>query len=135
MGLAPENTMRSFALAVELGVDAIELDVHLSRDGRLVIMHDETVDRTTDGTGAIADLDSARIWSLDAGQGERVPELAEVIASFPTVGLQIEVKDEAATTAVLDLIRSGPPRVMPTTITSFHPEVISKAAARPRGWQ
>ena len=135
MAIEPENTMRSFARAAELGVDAIELDVHLSRDGRLVIMHDELVDRTTDGTGAIADLDWAELRALDAGLGERVPELTEVWAEFDDVGLQIEVKSAAATTAVLELVRSGRPRALPTTITSFHPEVVAEASRQPRPWR
>ncbi len=135
MAVEPENTMRSFARAAELGVDAIELDVHLSRDGRLVIMHDETVDRTTDRAGAIADLDWAQLRTLDAGLGERVPELAEVWASFPEVGLQIEVKSAAATSAVLELVRAGPPRDRPTTITSFSADVVRQAVAEPGPWR
>lgn len=135
MSIEPENTMRSFARATDLGVDALELDVHLSRDGRLVIMHDELVDRTTDGTGAIADLDWAELRELDAGRGERVPELADVWAEFDDVGLQIEVKSAAATAAVLELVRSGRPRSLPTTITSFHPEVVLEASRQPRPWR
>lgn len=135
MAVEPENTMRSFATAAELGVDAIELDVHLSRDGRLVIMHDETVDRTTDGTGAIAELDWADLRRLDAGLGEQVPELAEVWASLDGVGLQIEVKSAAATAAVLELDRTSRHRGRPTTITSFDPDVVREASQQPRPWR
>lgn len=136
MAVEPENTMRSFARAAELGVDAVELDVHLSRDGRLVIMHDETVDRTTDGTGRLADLDWSDLRRLDAGRGERVPELAEVWAGFDDVGLQIEVKSAAATSAVLELARSSRRRDRPTTITSFYPDVVRAAAAeQQRPWR
>ena len=135
MAVEPENTMRSFTRAADLGVDAIELDVRLSRDGRLVIMHDELVDRTTDGIGAIADLDWSELRELDAGQGERIPGLADVWAEFDEVGLQIEVKSAAATDAVLELVRSSRPRQGTTTITSFHPAVVRTAARQPRPWR
>ncbi len=86
-GLAPENTMPSFELARSLGVDAIELDVHVSRDGALIVMHDETVDRTTNGHGRIADLSLAEIQALDASGRKgtdqtpvRVPTLDQVLA-------------------------------------------------------
>src|SRR5690625_3947121 len=78
----PENTLAAFARAVELGVDAIELDVHASRDGQLVVMHDADVDRTTDGTGAIAAMDWADIAQLDAGDGQRVPRLDDIFDSL-----------------------------------------------------
>jgi glycerophosphoryl diester phosphodiesterase len=67
MGHAPENTSASFALGLRLGADAVECDVHLSKDGRLVVMHDETLDRCTSGAGRIADRRWAQIRRLDAG--------------------------------------------------------------------
>ncbi len=73
MGVEPENTLRSFVAAQEAGLDVIELDLHLSKDGALVVMHDARVDRTTDGTGAIADKTLDELRALDAGRGERVP--------------------------------------------------------------
>jgi len=83
---APENTMASFAQGVQLGADAIELDVHLSRDGHLIVMHDPKVSRTTNGHGHIKDMTLAEIKQLDAGawfndqfRGERVPTLVEVL--------------------------------------------------------
>ena len=79
-GVLPENTLAGFRYAIELGVDYVECDVHLSRDGQLVVMHDATVDRTTDATGAICDLDFNRIRALDAGEGEQIPTLDEVLA-------------------------------------------------------
>ena len=86
-GLAPENTLPSFDLAHALGVDAIELDVHLSRDGIPVVIHDETVDRTTNGHGRVADLTVAELTALDAGTLSgtastiaRIPTLAAVLA-------------------------------------------------------
>ncbi|HIE27612.1 TPA: glycerophosphodiester phosphodiesterase, partial [Candidatus Poribacteria bacterium] len=71
-GVEPENTIRGFRYALELGVDYAECDVHLTKDNHLIVMHDETVDRTTNSTGAIRNLTFAEIRSLDAGKGERV---------------------------------------------------------------
>src|SRR5437868_7957496 len=65
--LAPENTLAAFRNAIRLGADYVEIDVRATRDGHLVIMHDSTVDRTTNGSGAVRDLDFATIRSLDAG--------------------------------------------------------------------
>lgn len=129
----PENTMRAFRRAVELGVDALELDVHLSSDGHLIVMHDKTVDRTTNGSGAIGETTFADIRSLDAGKGERVPEFGEVWREFREIGLQVEVKDAKATSAVLELIRSDP-RPGATMITSFLPDVVAQAIAEDGPW-
>ncbi len=91
-GLAPENTLAAFARAVELGVDAVELDVHVV-ESRLVVIHDDDVDRTTDGRGALADHGLAGLRGLDAGGGERIPLLEEVWAMLPaTVGVNVELK-------------------------------------------
>ncbi len=75
----PENTLRAVKRALELGVDAVEVDVRRTRDGHLVLMHDPTVDRTTNGRGRVRDLTLAEIRRLDAGKGERVPTLTEVL--------------------------------------------------------
>ncbi|HEX4925837.1 MAG TPA: glycerophosphodiester phosphodiesterase family protein [Bdellovibrionales bacterium] len=89
MLFAPENTLAAIEKAIELGATSIELDVRQTRDGAFVIMHDATVDRTTDGTGAVRELSLAEIKSLDAGikfgaeyQGERVPTLSEALAAL-----------------------------------------------------
>lgn len=78
-GEQPENTLKGFRYALDLGVDYVECDVHLTRDGHLVVIHDATVDRTTNGHGAISALSLDRIRSLDAGEGERVPAFDEVL--------------------------------------------------------
>jgi len=85
-GHAPENTMPSFRKALELGADWIELDVHITKDGRLVVIHDDSVDRTTDGSGLIASLTWDEIRHLDAGSwydpaftGAHIPLLEEVL--------------------------------------------------------
>ncbi|BBD08306.1 glycerophosphodiester phosphodiesterase [Desulfovibrio ferrophilus] len=100
----PENTLAAFEAALEAGADGIELDVTLSRDGRLVVIHDETLDRTTDGTGPVSALDWDELGDLDAGRwfdeafaGQRLPSLSEVL---DVVGgkmlVNIEIKPEAA---------------------------------------
>ena len=89
----PENTLASFRSAIELGVDMIECDVHLSADGELVVIHDHTLDRTTDGTGLVARHRLADLRRLDIGGGERLPVLAEVCElARERVGLCVEVK-------------------------------------------
>ncbi|MEW6359131.1 MAG: glycerophosphodiester phosphodiesterase family protein [Planctomycetota bacterium] len=92
-GIYPENTVLAFRKAVALGVDMIEFDVWPTKDEHPVVMHDEKVDRTTNGKGAIADLTLDEIRALDAGSGERVPTLAEAVAAIPnTILLNIHVK-------------------------------------------
>lgn len=110
-GLAPENTMVGFRRAAAVGVDVLELDVRLTRDGEVVVMHDATVERTTDragpGPGLVSELTFAQLSELDAGyrftpdggqtfpyrgQGVRVPRLAEVLESFPDHLLTVELK-------------------------------------------
>jgi len=89
----PENTLASFRSAIELGVDMIECDVHLSADGELVVLHDHTLDRTTDGTGLVGQRTLAELLRLDAGGGERLPVLAEVCElARDRVGLAVELK-------------------------------------------
>lgn len=85
-GHAPENTLAAFRKGLALGADGIECDVHMSRDGHLVVIHDETVDRTTDGTGRVGDLDLSALQALDAGSwydaafaGERIPTLSQLV--------------------------------------------------------
>lgn len=89
----PENTLASFRSAIELGVDMIECDVHLSQDGELVVIHDHTLDRTTDGSGLVVAKTLRELRELDAGAGERIPVLAEVCElARPSVGLCVEIK-------------------------------------------
>jgi glycerophosphoryl diester phosphodiesterase len=100
-GNYPENTLIAFQKALEIGVDEIELDLYLTKDDRLIIMHDSTVDRTTDGTGAISELTLAEIKALDAGgvfgeqfRGERVPTWEEALELVQgKVGLNVHLKE------------------------------------------
>jgi len=108
----PENTLRGLKYALSLGVNSAEVDVHLSNDEQLIVMHDATVDRTTDGTGKVADLTLAQIKSFDAGQGEPVPTLQEVIDIFRAAWQQerhtlllIELKGEGTAAPTVDAVR------------------------------
>ncbi|KAA6223110.1 glycerophosphodiester phosphodiesterase [Streptomyces albofaciens JCM 4342] len=105
MGVEPENTLRSFVRAEREGLDVIELDLHLSKDGALVVMHDADVDRTTDGTGPVADRTLAELRDLDAGYGERVPVFEEIVDAV-RAPLQAEIKDVAAARALVDVLRA-----------------------------
>jgi glycerophosphoryl diester phosphodiesterase len=99
-GHAPENTMSAFHNAFEMKADYLELDVHVSKDGELVVIHDPTVDRTTNGTGYVKDLTLEELKNLDAGSsfapefaGEKIPTLSEVLDEFRgKIGILIEIK-------------------------------------------
>ena len=122
----PENTMAAFRRAVELGVPGIELDVHLSADGVPVVLHDETVDRTTGETGPVASWTADQLAAMDAGGGEGIPTLREVIDLV--VGrtmLNIEVKAAAAADAVLALVEQSPN--LNWAISSFDWDVLRHA--------
>jgi glycerophosphoryl diester phosphodiesterase len=104
----PENTLRSFRRAIELGADMSELDVHLSKDGQVVVIHNATVDHTTNGHGAVRELTLTELQSLDAGKGEAIPTLQQVIDLVRSKqGLYIELKGEGTPPAVVDLLRKN----------------------------
>ncbi|KUN78190.1 MULTISPECIES: glycerophosphodiester phosphodiesterase [Streptomyces] len=126
MGVEPENTLRSFVAAEEAGLDVIELDLHLSKDGALVVMHDPDVDRTTDGTGPIADQTLAELKTLDAGRGERVPVFEEVLDAV-TLPLQAEIKDVQAARALAEVLRDRD-LVGRVEVSSFHDEAVAEMA-------
>ncbi|WP_406425397.1 glycerophosphodiester phosphodiesterase [Streptomyces sp. NBC_01589] len=126
MGVEPENTLRSFVHAERAGMDAIELDLHLSKDGALAVMHDADVDRTTDGTGLIAEKTLAELRELDAGQGERVPVFEEVLDAVRSP-VQAEIKDVAAARALADVMRRRD-LVDRVEVLSFHDEAIAEIA-------
>jgi Glycerophosphoryl diester phosphodiesterase len=126
MGVEPENTLRSFVRAEQAGMDAIELDLHLSKDGALAVMHDADVDRTTDGKGPIAEKTLAELRALDAGQGERVPVFEEVLDAVSSP-VQAEIKDVAAARALADvMLRRG--LVGRVEVSSFHDEAVAEIA-------
>jgi glycerophosphoryl diester phosphodiesterase len=118
-GLLPENTMPSFRRAVADGADVLELDVHATRDGVVVVIHDDTLDRTTDGTGRVRELTFDELSRYDAGarfgadvgfpcrgRGIRVPALEELLDELPAVPLNIEIKqaEPAIEDAVVSLL-------------------------------
>lgn len=141
--LWPDNTMLAFRNAVELGVDALEMDVHATADGTLVVIHDDTVDRTTDGTGLVKELTLEEIRSLDGayrwphhvetdehpyrGQGVRIPTLEEVLREFPDMPMTIEIKqaDPPIVTAFGELLQRYD-REPNTIVASFHPSVMEE---------
>ena len=105
-GVTPENTLEGFQYAIDLGVDMVECDVHLTWDHRLVVMHDATVDRTTNGTGAIRRMRLEAVRSLDAGAGRRVPTLSEVLDCVrDRVHLLCELKGEDSADPSAELVR------------------------------
>jgi glycerophosphoryl diester phosphodiesterase len=120
-GLAPENTLAAFRQAVDdWDADMIELDVHATADGECVVIHDPTVDRTTDGTGPVAAMTLAELRRLDAGyrftpdggrsfpfrgQGVRIPTIGEVLEALPQTRLTVELKTGAAQRPLFEAVR------------------------------
>lgn len=95
-GKYPENTMAAFKGALTLDIDQIETDVRVTKDGELVLIHDATVDRTTNGSGLVIDYTFEELRKLDAGNGEQIPtlvELMELVKDHPTITLDIELKE------------------------------------------
>lgn len=105
-GYEPENTLASFQKAISLGVDIIELDVFVLKTGEVVVLHDETVDRTTDGSGKITDYSFEKLRKLDAGEGEKVPLLTEVLDLIhKRIPINIEMKGSGIAAPVAKIIR------------------------------
>jgi glycerophosphoryl diester phosphodiesterase len=117
--LAPENTLAAFRNAMDVWeADMLELDVHLTRDREVVVIHDPTVDRTTDGTGAIAELTMAELERLDAGyhfldlegnpsfrgRGVRIPRFEDLLTALPEVRFNVELKAAAAARPLVEVI-------------------------------
>ncbi|MDI6897355.1 glycerophosphodiester phosphodiesterase [Methanocella conradii] len=107
-GQAPENTLLSFERAIRTGVDWIELDVRRSRDGVLVVIHDEMVDRTTDGSGRVSDMGFGELERLDAGAGQRIPSLQQVVdLAKGRVKMDIEIKEKGIEEDVVNTIKKN----------------------------
>lgn len=143
-GLAPENTVASFDLALEQGAEAVEFDIRLTADGVAVVFHDPTLDRTTDQTGPIAALPLAALTEVDAGarftpdgiafpfrgQGVRIPTLREVLARYPNLPMLIELKvAEAVTVVRQELVRARAERR--GVVASFLSGVVHEFMAPP----
>lgn len=105
MGYAPENTLKSFKKAIELKVDAIELDVHICKSGEIVVIHDKKVDRTTNGSGYVKEKTFDELRNLNAGDGEKIPLLSEVLDLINRkVKINIELKGDNTAKPVSELI-------------------------------
>ena len=132
-GLAPENTLRAFSKALEIGVDGVELDVRGTFDGKLVVLHDRTLDRTTDKTGFIHQMSLAEIQEADAGawfdtsfSGEKVPTLVESLDLIKEAAITVlEVKDEWVSVEVVRAIHYTQ-SVSSVIVISFHASVLSE---------
>ena len=144
-GVWPGNTMFAFEQAVQIGADVLEMDAHITKDGHIVLMHDEEVDRTTDGAGLIEDktleelkrLDAAYGWSIDdgktfpyRGQGIQAPTLEEVFQRFPQMRYVIEIKltNNPIDKPLCDLIRQYNMQDK-ALIGSFHDEAMKNFRA------
>jgi len=143
---APENTFAAFDLAIEMGARHLELDVHFSSDGHLVVIHDDTVDRTTDGSGPVTNRSLAALTALDAGawfdprfKGERIPTLGAVLERYWGAHLHVELKGHSAGLAqrAVDMIRSSG-LATNVTVTSFQKAKLEETRAYapelPTGW-
>ena len=148
-GHAPENTLAGIRRARALGIGWVEFDAKLTADGRCILFHDETLDRTTDGAGRVAALTAAEVARLDAGSwfgadfaGERVPGLAQALATVTELGLRpdIEIKacpgreTETARAVIAEARASWPGSAPPPLITSFKSECMAVARDAAPDW-
>lgn len=137
-GYCPENTMASFRRAIDMKADLLELDVHLSKDGELIVIHDHSIDRTTNGMGKVSDytLEELRRW--DAGswfdiqfEGEKIPSLREVLElSKGKAGLLIEIKNPLLNPEIelklADELKANGVELTEVIVQSFDSEVIER---------
>jgi glycerophosphoryl diester phosphodiesterase len=118
----PENTLPAFELAIEQRADVVECDVRATSDGALLIMHDATVDRTTSGTGELRSMTAAEARELDAGDGERIPDLGEVLAlAAGRVRVNVDLKEADIVDDAIAAVRAAGAEGQVTFI-SFLPE-------------
>ncbi len=123
-GLEPENTLRSFARALDIGVDAVELDVYCV-EGRLVVIHDETLERTTNGHGYVASTPFDVLRTLDAGEDERIPTLDEVLALVGGRAIvNVELKGDGSAAPVAQCISAH--TGVQTLVSSFHHRELAR---------
>ena len=139
-GISPENTLFAYKRAIDLGVDMLELDVRSTSDGKIVVLHDSTVDRTTDGKGAVADLTFEQVRKLDAGfrwtndggktfpfrgKNLQIPTLGEVFEAFPEIRINIEPKYEnpSPVKPLCDLLKEFK-RTDKVIVGSFRDEIL-----------
>ncbi|TET25152.1 MAG: glycerophosphodiester phosphodiesterase [Candidatus Bathyarchaeum sp.] len=122
----PENTLRSFQKAIELGVDAVELDVRKTKDNEIVVIHNVDVNKTTDGSGSVSELTLEEIKRFVTEKGEKIPTLEEVLDSVgKRVKILVELKETGIEEQVLGLIR-GKGLIENVVIISFHEDALRK---------
>jgi glycerophosphoryl diester phosphodiesterase len=123
--LAPENTLRAIELAIEFGLDLVEVDVYLSRDGEVVVTHDKDLRRLAGRSDAVADLTAADLGRVDLGQGQGVPRLADVFAvTRGHIGVYVELKGVQTGGALGRLVRSGAAEGVELISGSFEPTLV-----------
>ncbi len=129
---APENTLAAIRAGISLGVDFIELDIQSTRDDRLIVIHDQSVDRTTNGTGFVSDLTGAQVQALDAGEGESVPTLEAALAAINShAGAMLEVKAPNLGPAIYQTVQAAH-FTSPVIYASFlHAEILAIHALDP----
>jgi glycerophosphoryl diester phosphodiesterase len=132
----PENTLLAFRQAIEQGVDMLELDVHSTADAHLVVIHDRTLERTTNGQGYVNELTLQELRQMDAGQGEKIPLFEEVIQLAREAGIRlcVEIKgivgeEELALPAVIVRALEATDFLSQTVLTSFSPKALLRAKA------
>lgn len=122
----PENTLRAFERAIEMGATMLELDIQLSRDGYPMVIHDADLATTTNGCGRVEQTDLSEIKKLDAGRGEQVPTLPEVIdLARGRAELYIELKGQRTPAPVMEVLRSEA-AIDQVILNSFFPWLIQK---------
>jgi glycerophosphoryl diester phosphodiesterase len=132
-GLEPENTLRSIGRAIDIGVDAVEVDARRCKDGTLVIMHDPSVDRTTNGHGKVSALTLKELKALDAGKGERIPTFDELVAAVKgKVGLFVEIKEPETVADVAEHIRKAGMAGDTTFVSFFHRSLLDLKKLSPQ---
>jgi len=123
---APENTLLSIESALKLGVDLIEVDVQRTSDGSLVILHDKRVDRTTDGTGYLSELTLEEVRRLDAGSGQKIPLLNEVLAAVRgRSGIMLELIEEGIAKDVVDCVKASAIQEQVIYASFLHAELLA----------
>ena len=104
--IAPENTLKAFQKAIELKADYVEFDIHITKDGKIIIIHDSDTFNATGVKGLIKDMTLGQIKSLDAGEGEKIPTLREVISTVrKKIGLQIEIKSTNLLDKLINILK------------------------------
>jgi glycerophosphoryl diester phosphodiesterase len=124
--LEPENTLRSFRKAVELEVDAVELDVRKTKDGKIVVIHDNTVDRTTDGSGLVSELSFKEIEGFKTEGGETIPTLGEALDFLKgKVKVLIELKEAGYEEQILKLVEERG-MIEDVSVISFNEDALRR---------